>query len=109
MDPKNMKKRNSKSIRLSDEILHYIENYEGTGFNEKFENIILFCMRSEADLKNRIEDLEMQINDLNNEKMLLQAEIDQLCNTHSDDLLEISKYLVDKSNQFFKSAHKLKF
>lgn len=55
------KKRNSKSIRLSDEILHYIESYEGNGFNEKFENIILFAMRSEPQRKQCLSRLDQEI------------------------------------------------
>lgn len=57
------KKNNSKSIRLSDEVLHYIESYQGNGFNEKFENIILDAMKSEADRQQRLAFLEQQIAD----------------------------------------------
>lgn len=57
------KKNNSKSIRLSDEVLHYIESYRGNGFNEKFENIILDAMESEADRQQRLAFLEQQIAD----------------------------------------------
>ena len=52
----NDKKCNSKSIRISDKVLNYINNYRGNGFNEKFENIILDAMESEDD---RIKTLEM--------------------------------------------------
>lgn len=38
------KKTNLKSVRISDEVLTYIENFEGNGFNQKFENLVLFCM-----------------------------------------------------------------
>ena len=49
------KKNNLKSIRLSDRVMNYIQNYRGDGFNEKFENIILDAMESED---RRIRDLE---------------------------------------------------
>lgn len=49
-----MKKSNAKSIRLSDKVLNYIMAYRGDGFNEKFENIILDFMESEADWKRQI-------------------------------------------------------
>ena len=52
------KKNNSKSVRLSDEVLSYIENYEGDGFNQKFENIILYSMRTEKERKQRIQDYD---------------------------------------------------
>lgn len=49
-------KNNLKSIRLSDHVMNYIQNYRGNGFNEKFENIILDAMESED---KRIEQLEL--------------------------------------------------
>ena len=55
------KKNNSKSIRLSDEDLGYIEAYQGNGFNEKFENLILHCMTSEKELDNKLNYLKLQI------------------------------------------------
>lgn len=51
------------SIWLSDELLHYIESYEGEGFNQKFENIILDAMKSEADRQQRLAFLDQQIVD----------------------------------------------
>lgn len=57
------KKRSSKSIRLSDEILSYIEAYEGEGFNAKFENIILYAMKTEEQRKKRIAALDREISE----------------------------------------------
>lgn len=51
-------KNNNKSIRLTDEVYNYIINFEGDGFNNKFENIILYAMESEADRKKKIEELD---------------------------------------------------
>ena len=51
----------AKSIRLSDEIFAYIDEYRGNGFNEKFENIILDAMLSEKDRKMRLASLDLQI------------------------------------------------
>lgn len=52
----NYKKSNLKSIRLTDKVLNYINEYRGDGFNEKFENIILDAMESEDE---RIARLKM--------------------------------------------------
>ena len=41
--PKNV----SKSIRLTEDLYKYIDNYCGDGFNEKFENVILDARHSE--------------------------------------------------------------
>lgn len=57
------KKNNSKSVRLSDEVLSYIENYEGDGFNQKFENIILYAMKTEDERKSRIQFYDDLIDD----------------------------------------------
>lgn len=51
----------SKSVRLTDEVFTYIDGYEGDGFNQKFENIILFAMCSEPDRKKCIQDLDEKI------------------------------------------------
>lgn len=57
------KKTNLKSVRLSNEILEYINDFEGDGFNQKFENIIIFAMKTEIDRKKRLEELNNLIDD----------------------------------------------
>lgn len=54
-------KNNSKSIRVSDEVLNYIQSYRGNGFNEKFENIILDALVSEKERLERVKNLDIQI------------------------------------------------
>lgn len=51
-------KPNAKSIRMTDEIFQYINNFEGEGFNEKLQNIVLFSMQTEADRRRRLEALD---------------------------------------------------
>lgn len=55
------KKTNMKSVRLSDEVLEYVENFEGDGFNQKFENLVLFCMKTENQKRRMIEDYDYMI------------------------------------------------
>ena len=55
------KKNNLKSIRLSDQVMDYVINFEGDGFNQKFENLVLFCMEQEETKKQRLESLDQQI------------------------------------------------
>ncbi len=64
----NQPKNVQKSIRISEDVLKYIENQEGNGFNEKLCNMVLYCMEHEADIKkkvtaaeNRLEVVEKQI------------------------------------------------
>lgn len=55
------KKNNLKSVRLSDQVMDYIINFEGDGFNQKFENLVLFCMEQEETKKQKIAFLDQQI------------------------------------------------
>ena len=55
------KKNNLKSVRLSDRVMDYVINFEGEGFNQKFENLVLFCMQQEESKKQRIILLDQQI------------------------------------------------
>lgn len=55
------KKNNLKSVRLSDQVMDYVINFEGDGFNQKFENLVLFCMEQEESKKQRITLLDQQI------------------------------------------------
>ena len=55
------KKNNLKSVRLSDQVMDYVINFEGDGFNQKFENLVLFCMEQEETKKQRLESLDQQI------------------------------------------------
>ena len=55
------KKNNLKSVRLSDQVMDYVINFEGEGFNQKFENLVLFCMKQEEIKKQKIAFLDQQI------------------------------------------------
>ena len=55
------KKNNLKSVRLSDQVMDYVINFEGDGFNQKFENLVLFCMEQEETKKQKIAFLDRQI------------------------------------------------
>ena len=58
----------SKSIRISQKTFDYINSFDGDGFNQKFENIIIFSMEQEKDLKKRVNDLE-KIIDIKTEEL----------------------------------------
>lgn len=45
--PKNIQK----SIRITEKVAEYIEQQNGEGFNEKFCNMVMYCMEKEAELK----------------------------------------------------------
>lgn len=49
-----VKKSIQKSVRLSSDVMAYIEKAPGEGFNQKFEKIILQAKREEPELKARL-------------------------------------------------------
>lgn len=58
---KKSPKNNPKSVRMTDAVLAYVEAQDGDGFNQKFENMVLFAMKTEQDRKNRIAYLDAEI------------------------------------------------
>lgn len=56
-----MAKNINKSVRLSNEVYEYVNEFQGNGFNEKFENIVVFCMKTEVERKKRLDDIEKMI------------------------------------------------
>ena len=59
-----MAKPINKSIRLSEEVFGYIDSYPGDGFNDKLENIVLFAMKNEDVLKERIRYQQEKLDDV---------------------------------------------
>lgn len=48
------KKTVQKSIRMTQRVNDYVNQFSGEGFNEKFENLVIFCMEHEQDIKSNI-------------------------------------------------------
>lgn len=46
----------SKSVRMTPTVFNIVDKFEGNGFNEKFENLVLFCLREENNIKNAIKE-----------------------------------------------------
>lgn len=55
--PKNIQK----SIRISEDVAAYIEKQEGNGFNDKFCNMVLYCMEREAEIKKKVASAEKRL------------------------------------------------
>ena len=70
-----MAKNILKSIRLSNEINKYIEDFEGDGFNQKFENIIIFAMKTEIDRKKRLDEITKLIDSRSQELEQINKEL----------------------------------
>ncbi|MBO5093192.1 MAG: hypothetical protein J6C33_02410 [Lachnospiraceae bacterium] len=54
-------KCNLKSVRMTDKVYEYVQAFEGEGFNQKFENMVLYFMEYENQKKRTIQELDKQI------------------------------------------------
>lgn len=68
-----MTKSNQKSIRMTDEVLAFVEKQKGEGFNQKFENLVLKFKNEEKDLDKRLKEKQQQFDDLTRKVKQLQT------------------------------------
>lgn len=73
-----MAKGNQKCVRMTDEVLQYVDKYDGKGFNEKFENLVLFALKEEKAKKERLKDLDAEIEQRWKKLKLLSDKANQL-------------------------------
>lgn len=71
-----MAKNISKSVRLSNEVYDYVNEFKGNGFNEKFENIVFFCMKTEVERKKRLDEIENLIKSRSEELSNINSDLD---------------------------------
>ena len=72
--PKNIQK----SIRITEKVAEYIEQQNGEGFNEKFCNMVMYCMEKEAELKRQEKLYKNRLEQYNIEIYKKQAVLDKL-------------------------------
>lgn len=71
-----MAKNINKSVRLSNEVYEYVNEFQGNGFNEKFENIVVFCMKTEVERKKRLDEIEKLIKSRSEELGKINADLE---------------------------------
>ena len=59
------KKEIQRSIRMTKEIDEYIQNFEGDGFNDKLEKLVLFCIANEKNIIKEMTLKQKELNELN--------------------------------------------
>lgn len=64
---RHVKKTIQKSIRLTDNAFDYISKFPGNGFQESFDNMIIYFQHHESEKKNQLEMLEKEIVQKNKE------------------------------------------
>lgn len=72
------KKNVAKSVRMTDEVFNYVDSFEGNGFNEKFENLVLTMFKTENELKRRISEHEALLRRLHSEYMEKRKILDKI-------------------------------
>lgn len=77
-----MGKAISKSIRLTEDLYKYIDNYRGDGFNGKFENVILDARDSEKKRQIRLQVLQKDYDRLDAQYKELQQSFAKLNSIH---------------------------
>lgn len=78
----NQFKSVSKSIRLTEDLYKYIDNYRGEGFNAKFENVILDARDSEKQRQMRLQWLQRDYDKLEAQYKELQQSFAELKSIH---------------------------
>lgn len=61
------KKTIQKSIRMTPRVNDYVNQFSGEGFNEKFENLVLFVMEREQTINQKINAANNHLDALNKE------------------------------------------
>lgn len=61
-----------KSIRITKEVYYYIDHQDGEGFNEKFCNMVMYCMKKQDDIKKRVSAAEKELKEC--EKLINQKQ-----------------------------------
>lgn len=92
-----MAKTNQKCVRLSDRVTKYIEQYRGSNFSEKLENLVLDMEERRELMVQDWERLQAQITDKHQEMVRVQErvkklrEMDRRLGPLADSLLDLMK------------------
>lgn len=60
-------KTNHKTMRITDEALSYIEQFTGSSFNDKVNNMIDYFQNSQSDLEKKLETINNKIKNRQND------------------------------------------
>lgn len=63
-----MSKNNSRCFRYSDEVLEILQNQEGNGLNQKFENLVLTCNKQLPSVQKKLKSFEVYLDEMKVER-----------------------------------------
>lgn len=75
------KKEYSRSVRMTETVRNFVESQNGEGFNEKFENMVLYAMKSIPDIEKQLDEKQKRLQQINKEiakKQSLQTELETM-------------------------------
>ena len=52
------KKSISRSVRMTQTVYDIVDSFEGNGFNEKFQNLVLYCFKEKEKVRKDIKSLQ---------------------------------------------------
>ena len=72
------KKSISRSIRLTQTVFDIVSSFDGEGFNEKFETLVMYCFKQRPYLEQEIKNLTKRYNTLRDNKTKEIEKLDEL-------------------------------
>lgn len=72
------KKEHSRSIRMTDTVKSFVESQDGNGFNEKFEKMVLYAMKSIPDIEKELAIKNSKLLQINKEIVQQQYLLNEL-------------------------------
>ena len=84
----------SKSVRMTPTVFNIVDKFEGSGFNEKFENLVLFCLQEENNIKIAIKEQKSILNRQAERKAKEIGKLDKIINSKKVALEDLKKVTV---------------
>lgn len=102
------KKEFNCGIRYGKTVKEYVNKFPGQGFNQKFECLVLHCMKDEDDRKKRIAELERQEKQLRSNilKLTEKAELAMRIGTDIDNLKKLLSSIQGNTEKLLNIADK---
>ncbi len=96
----------SKSVRMTPTVFNIVDKFEGNGFNEKFENLVLFCLREENNIKKAIKEQKAVYDRQTARKVKEIEDLDKLINSKKE-ALEVLKQVTVKSDELIRTIERI--
>lgn len=96
----------SKSVRMTPTVFDMVDKFEGNGFNEKFENLVLFCLKEESEIKKAIKEQKVSYERQTARKVKEIEDLDKLIKSKRESL-EALKQVSIKADDLIRTMDKI--